>query len=410
MKLKAFMFKTLILFFLLTSAMADYSVDEKIGQMILVGFRGSSIDINHQVIKDITESKIGSVILFDYDVKLKSRKRNIKNKNQVKSLVKRLQRASSIPLLITVDQEGGLVQRLKQRHGFQKVLSPQAIGKRNDLSFTYRESRKLAKDLYSVGINLNFAPSADVNTNTNNPVIGRLQRSYSSNPETVSHNVEAFIKSHHDLGIATTIKHFPGHGSSRGDSHKGFVDVTETWKEQELKPFIDMINKKHVDVLMSAHIFNGSIDPYYPGTLSKKTLQDLLRNELSYDGVIISDDMNMSAITDHYGFKKAIELSLNAGVDILLFGNNLVYEKEVAQKVQRTVKELLSENKVSIDQINRSFNRVMKLKEKMKLIKKFSPVAVSNITREVANSKTVLDKDTMKANYEIFKKIKQKEN
>ncbi|ATH08561.1 glycoside hydrolase family 3 [Halobacteriovorax marinus] len=404
------MLKILSILLLINSSWADYSLDEKIGQMILVGFRGSEVDANHQIIEDIHKYKIGSVILFDYDVTLESRKRNIIDRKQVKDLTKRIQRESEIPLLITVDQEGGLVQRLKQRHGFNKVLSPEKVGKRNNLNFTYKESKKLAQDLESVGINLNFAPSADVNTNPDNPVIGKIERSYSSDPLKVSNHVAAFIKSHHDLNIGTTIKHFPGHGSSRGDSHKGFVDVTDTWSEIELIPFKNMINQGNVDILMSAHIFNGSLDPYYPGTLSKSILDDLLRTELKYDGVIISDDMNMSAITDHYGFERAIELAINAGIDILLYGNNLVYDKEIAKRVHTTIKKLLNEERISIDQINKSFNRVMNLKKKLKVIDKFKSVASTKESiRKIANKTSILDSKERDEKREIFKKIKKME-
>ena len=403
--------RLLVSFFIFIGSIhADYSLDEKIGQMILVGFRGSEVNANHQVIEDIQKSKIGSIILFDYDVKLKSRKRNVIDKKQLIDLTKTVQRESEIPLLITVDQEGGLVQRLKQRHGFQKVLSPEKIGERNDLGFTYKESRKLAKDLSSVGINLNFAPSADVNTNRKNPVIGKIERSYSTDPNKVSQHVNAFINSHHSLDVATTIKHFPGHGSSKGDSHKGFVDVTETWNELELIPFTDMIGKGQVDILMSAHIFNGALDPYYPATLSKNVLQNLLRGELNYDGVIISDDMNMSAITDHYGFERAIELAINAGVDILLFGNNLVYDEKVASKVHKTIRNLLEEGRINLNQINTSFNRIMNLKKKMKLIKKFDIANVSRVDRNIANKKSVLDPEQRRINHQLFKKIKRMEN
>jgi len=404
------MLKILSILLLINSSWADYSLDEKIGQMILVGFRGGEVDANHQIIEDIHKYKIGSVILFDYDVTLESRKRNIIDRKQVKDLTKRIQRESEIPLLITVDQEGGLVQRLKQRHGFNKVLSPEKVGKRNNLNFTYKESKKLAQDLESVGINLNFAPSADVNTNPDNPVIGKIERSYSSDPLKVSNHVAAFIKSHHDLNIGTTIKHFPGHGSSRGDSHKGFVDVTDTWSEIELIPFKNMINQGNVDILMSAHIFNGSLDPYYPGTLSKSILDDLLRTELKYDGVIISDDMNMSAITDHYGFERAIELAINAGIDILLYGNNLVYDKEIAKRVHTTIKKLLNEERISIDQINKSFNRVMNLKKKLKVIDKFKSVASTKESiRKIANKTSILDSKERDEKREIFKKIKKME-
>ena len=364
------MLKYFIVFILIfnLNSFAEVTLKQKIGQMILVGFRGDTVNSQAQIKKDIEESFIGSVILFDYDVALKSRSRNIKNVNQVRELNAKLQSLSKIPLLITVDQEGGLVQRLKNRHGFSKVLSPQEVGDRNSPSFTYKESLKLAKDLKMVGVNLNFSPSADVNTNPKNPVIGKIKRSYSSDPHKVSTHIREFIKSHHDLNIATTLKHFPGHGSSKSDSHKGFVDVTDTWIELELIPFQDMINENRVDILMTAHIFNGALDPYYPGTLSHNVITKLLREEMSYTGVVISDDMNMNAISKHFGFKRSIELAINAGVDILLYGNNLIYEKEIAKKVSLTILELINEKKVTLKQVNNSYNRIMTLKSKMKLL------------------------------------------
>ncbi len=382
-------------------------MDEKIGQMILVGFRGSEIQPNHQVLKDIADYKIGSVILFDYDVKKRSKKRNIISPSQVSKLTSSLQTHSKVPLLITVDQEGGLVQRLKKRHGFAKVMAPGDVGKKDDASFTYKESQKLARDLKSVGINLNFSPSADVNTNPMNPVIGKIKRSYSKNPEKVAMHIREFIRSHRDLSIGTTIKHFPGHGSSKSDSHKGFVDVTETWDELELIPFKSMIDEGNVDIIMSAHIFNGGLDPLYPGTLSKIVITDLLRGHMNYRGVIISDDMNMSAITDHYGFKRSIELSINAGIDILLYGNNLIYEKNIARKVHGAIKELIQEGKVTENQINESFNRIMNLKKKLKLINKFKMTSTTKSTRSIAGQSNVLDAEKIKKNKEIFIKIKQ---
>lgn len=399
------MLKYLLVFILSFSSFAEVTLKEKIGQMILVGFRGDTVKESDQIIKDIKESFVGSVILFDYDVKLKSRKRNIIGVKQLLKLNSKLQSSSKTPLLITVDQEGGLVQRLKKRHGFSKVLSPKEVGIKDSTHFTYNESAKLAKDLKSVGINLNFSPSADVDTNPNNPVIGKIKRSYSSDPSKVSMHIREFIKSHHDLHIATTLKHFPGHGSSKSDSHKGFVDVTDTWQELELIPFQDMIMEKRVDILMTAHIFNGALDPHYPGTLSHNIITRLLREEMSYDGVVISDDMNMNAISKHFGFKRSIELAINAGVDILLYGNNLIYEKEIAKKVSMAIQSLIREKKVSIEQINKSYNRIMALKKKIKIVQfvEFQKVPSS---RNIASSKKFLNKEILKKNKEIFKKLK----
>jgi len=399
-----------LIVFLLSFNALSVELREKIGQMLLVGFRGYELDKNHPLSQKLKKGHIGSVILFDYDVVKKSRKRNIESPKQVKKLNRQIQSYSKIPVLITVDQEGGLVQRLKPRHGFDKYSSPQYLGSKSNTDQTFKEGLEMSKTLKKVGINLNFSPVADVNTNTKNPVIGKLKRSYSTSPETVANHVRAFLNSHKNNNIATTLKHFPGHGSSTADSHKGFVDVSETWSDIELIPFTKMINEKKADVIMSAHIFNGGLDPYYPGTLSKNTIQDLLREELGYDGVIISDDMNMGAIADHYGLENAIELAITAGIDILLFGNNLVYKKDIAEKSLSIIENLVKSGKISMDRINESYNRVMTLKVKMGLIKDFEEQPIKNkIKRDVANTKhasKITERDSYKKNLKIFRKLK----
>ncbi len=366
---------TNILLFTFLLPITSHALDlrERIGQMLLVGFRGMELPKKHPLAKKLKMGHVGSVILFDYDVVKKSRKRNISSMSQVRKLNKQIQSYSKVPVLITVDQEGGLVQRLKPRHGFKRFSAPQTLGNKGDTQQTYNEAVLMAKSLKDVGVNLNFSPVADVNTNIKNPVIGKLKRSYSTSANVVTNHVRAFLEGHHKLNLATTLKHFPGHGSSTSDSHKGFVDVSETWSDIELGPFSKMIDEKKADVIMSAHIFNGGLDPYYPGTLSKATIDDLLRRELGHDGVIISDDMNMGAIADHYGFENAIELAINAGIDILLFGNNLVYKKHLAENAISIIEKLVNEGKISEQRINLSYNRVMNLKKKMGLIKDFNP-------------------------------------
>lgn len=388
----------------------EYSLDEKIGQMILVGFRGLDIKDSKQIKRDIKKYHVGSIILFDYDMEKKSRTRNIKSKSQVKKLTAELQNLSDIPLLITVDQEGGLVQRLKPRHGFKSHPSPMDVGKKDDLQYTYDVSLDLAKELNEVGINLNFAPSVDVNTNPNNPVIGKIKRSYSANPEKVSEHAGEFIKAHHAADVMTTIKHFPGHGSSTKDSHLNFVDVTNTWDEKELIPFARLTSD--TDVIMTAHIFHGGIDPYFPATLSERAIHDLLRGELGYRGVIISDDMNMNAISKHYGLEEAVVRAITAGVDILLFGNNLIYDGKIVSKVQKIIKRAIDEGVLTEQRIDESFERIMALKqERLNVALGFKQ---SGNSRSMASTtikkvkKRFLGRKWYRKNLETFKKIKQK--
>jgi len=363
---KVFNFVIIFLFFLNTSNAqnSEITLEEKIGQMIMIGFRGYDIHFYNQIAKDIKNKKIGGVILFDYDIQEKQYKRNIKNPKQLHKLTKKLQKFSKTPLFIAVDQEGGRVNRLKYKYGFPKTISPQKLGEKNNLEFTYNQADKISFILGLEGINLNFAPVVDVNVNPSNPVIGKLGRSFSKNPYTVYRHSKQFIKAHNNNNILTAIKHFPGHGSSKQDSHLGFVDITNTWSYNELIPYKQLIQDDLINVIMTAHVFNKKLDDKYPATLSFSVITELLRDGLKYNGVIISDDMQMKAIANNYGLEEAIVKSINAGVDILLFGNNLKYDPEIAQKIHNIIFKKIKSGEISEDRINESYERIMKLKEK----------------------------------------------
>lgn len=343
--------------------LSQMSLDEKIGQLILIGFRGQTLNESESILFDILKVKVGSVILFDYDAELKKRQRNIKNPAQLKKLSNDLQGISDIPLFISIDEEGGLVSRLKSRYGFSTKKSAEELGK-GKAKKTYQQARKLAKELYENGINLNFAPVVDVNVNPTNPVIGGVRRSFSEDEDIVTLHASAFIKGQRDENVLSVLKHFPGHGSSDADSHLGMVDVTRSWEERELTPYSRLIRSGEVDFIMSAHVYQRDLDPDYPATLSQKILTGILRNKMSFKGVIISDDMNMGAIKDHFGQEEAIELALQAGVDILLFGNNIHYDKMTALKVKNTILGLIKNKKISVQQIHEKAKRVLELKEK----------------------------------------------
>jgi beta-N-acetylhexosaminidase len=194
------------------------SLDFKIGQMLLVGFRGLSVSDTSAIVRDICERHIGAVILFDYDVPSKTALRNIQSPSQVAALCQSLQHFSrmhsSLPLLIAIDQEGGKVSRLKERYGFTPTVSQAYLGTLNQLDSTRFYARKTAEQLAALGINLNFAPCVDVNLNPQNPIIGAKERSFSSDPAIVTQHALAVIEEHRQRNILTAIKHFPGHGSS----------------------------------------------------------------------------------------------------------------------------------------------------------------------------------------------------
>ncbi|UUX92628.1 glycoside hydrolase family 3 protein [Methanoplanus endosymbiosus] len=341
------------------------TIEEKIGQMLMIGFRGYTADNDSQIADDIRKGRIGGVILFDQDVALGTDERNIRSPEQVRTLNSQFQGyAEEIPLFIAVDQEGGKICRLKEKYGFPATVSAEYLGTENNETLTRNAGKNLAGMLKKNGFNMNFAPVVDLNVNHNSPAIGRLNRSFSADPEVVTDNAGWIIEEHRKSGIITAIKHFPGHGSAMADSHLGFTDVTGTWSEEELIPYQNLIEEDLPDMIMTAHIYNRNLDPDYPATLSEKTVSGILRNKLGYEGVIITDAMDMGAITDSYGLRDALKLSINAGCDIFLFANNIVYDENIAEKSVSIVKELVEESEIPEERINESYDRIIGLKRK----------------------------------------------
>ena len=338
----------------------------KAGQMLMVGFRGLEVDGRSSILHDIGNRNIGGVILFDYDVPSDSPVRNIRSPQQVKTLITDLQKAAAIPLFIAIDQEGGRVCRLKEAFGFPPSVSAQHLGSLDNIKTTKKYADMTARMLADLGINLNFAPVVDLNTNPDNPVIGRLERSFSADPSVVTRHARTVIDSLHRYGVLSAIKHFPGHGSSRSDSHRGFVDITDTWSAKELKPFRNIVQSGRCDMVMTAHIFNGTLDPVWPATLSTGIITGILREDMGYEGVVVSDDMQMRAIRECYELETAIEKAILAGVDILLFANNSVFEENIASRAIAIIEKLVQEGKIPVRRIDESCARIQKLKEKLR--------------------------------------------
>jgi beta-N-acetylhexosaminidase len=343
------------------------TLDEKIGSMLMVGFMGTSAPKNSQICKDIRKYNLAGVILFDVNPVNHKEAKNIANKNQVARLTEDLQKCSKDGrLLISVDQEGGKVQRLKTKYGFYGKF-PKA---KDVIGLSDGEVRQhynhMGAELISVGINYNLAPDVDLAINRKNHVIYRLGRSFGADPKQVVHYASIFMESMHNNGVLTALKHFPGHGSSLGDTHKGFVDVTKLWKWKELKPY-KMLAKSHtIDSVMVAHVFNRNLDSKYPATLSKKIVTDLLRKKFEFDGVVITDDLQMGAINHKYGLRNTLKLAINAGDDILLFGNQLSVKSMVKTRtLVNTIKKLLKSGEVKISDIEASNRRVEFLKNKL---------------------------------------------
>lgn len=336
---------------------------KRLGQMILIGFRGTELTSSDSVYRDLKERNIAGVVLFGRDVLTGDQNRNIENPTQLLQLSSDIIGNASTAPIIAVDQEGGLVSRLKESKGFPKSVSAEYLGDLDNEDSTRYYARVMAQEFMVVGTNTNFAPVVDVNTNPNNPVIGKLKRSFSSNPEKVAEHAGYVIDEYSKEGVLSVLKHFPGHGSSTTDSHLGFTDVTDTWHKKELIPYKKLFAEKEIHAVMTAHIFNANIDSVWPATLSDKTINGLLRDSLGFEGVVFSDDMQMDAIREEYGLETAIQQAINAGVDILIFGNNLAYDPDIAEKAVDIIQKLLREGKIKKETVEQSLARIEKLKK-----------------------------------------------
>jgi beta-N-acetylhexosaminidase len=343
------------------------SLSIKIGQMILIGFPGTQPD--SLVLREIRAGKVGTIILFEknvpgYSLKGPSTLRT-SSFASLKKTIWTYQSAAPIPLLVAIDQEGGKVNRLKEKYGFPRSITAQDMGRATSLDSVRFYAEATAATLAGLGINLNFAPVVDLGVNKENTVIYKVGRAYSSNPDSVALLANEFILQHRKYHVLTTLKHFPGHGSSLADTHYGVADVTNTWTPAELLPYERLLNGGAVDAVMSAHIVNRKLDPNgYPGTLSKRILDSLLRKQLHFNGVVFSDDMQMFAIEKQYGIEESIRLSVNAGVDILCFSNNITGSQErTVDKVHNIIRGLVENGQIKMERIDEAYRRIMTLKK-----------------------------------------------
>jgi beta-N-acetylhexosaminidase len=339
--------------FALTDAAIDELVDrmtaeQKVGQLLIVGFEGKTV--NKTVKAHISQRFVGGVILFD---------RNIQSPRQVARLTNELQQLAretphQIPLLIGTDQEGGGIIRMKK--GATVLPGNMALGATGSTELAERAGKITATELAAVGMNLNFAPVMDVNSNPHNPVIGR--RSFGESPELVSRLGAAYIQGLQRHGVLATAKHFPGHGDTTVDSHTDLPTVNhklERIHAVELKPFRAAIDAG-VAAIMTAHIRYTTLDASCPATLSPKVLTQLLRDELKFDGIIITDDMAMKAIDARYPAGEAAVLAVEAGADMILTPGLLAKQRQVYNALLSAVKS----GKIPEARLNQSVRRILK--------------------------------------------------
>jgi len=333
------------------SALNEPPLEKMIGKMIMTGFRG--YEVPQELKEQIRDGKVGGVLILGY---------NVESLPQVIKLTSDIKKAAgNSPVLIAIDQEGGKVARLKASKGFEDFPSAKEMASSRTTEEAYAYYLRMAAKLMYCGINLNLAPVVDLDIHTDSPAIGKLERSFSSDPATVKEYAEQFILAHKKHGILTCLKHFPGHGSAGDDSHLGITDITKTWSRKELEPYSYFIEKGLADLVMPGHLFNSGIDTTYPASLSKATVQGILREELKYNGVVITDDLQMKAISGPYGLTDTAVAAVNSGSDILLFANYHNYDPDIADKAKKTIITAVADGRIAEEKIKEAFGRISKL-------------------------------------------------
>lgn len=341
----------ILLFVLFLFCQNVYSVDldEMIGQKILIGFN-KKLEYN-KVIKQAKKGKITGVIFFE---------RDIKNPFDLLDKTNKLKNISKYPLLISIDQEGGYVQRMNKRNGFTNYKTSLELAKGNPKS-AYFQYKSMADELKFYGFNMNYVPCVDLIIDENS-IINKKERGYSKDPNVVVDYAREGIKAFYERKIITSLKHFPGHGSALGDTHKGFVDVTDTWNDEELIPYEKLSNENNLQTVMVAHVFNKNIDEKYPASLSKNTIEILRKY---FNGVVITDDLDMGAIKDNYSLEEIVINAINSDVDILLFSN--FNDNVSVDKIHKIIKNAIKNGQIKEEQIVKSYERIIKLKQALYL-------------------------------------------
>jgi beta-N-acetylhexosaminidase len=291
---------------------------------------------------------------------------NIESLAQVRAMNQTFRAARPwLPPLIALDQEGGQIRRLTEAVGFAEIPSAHSIGQ-GSVANALAVYGDLAERLAALGFNVNFGPVVDLDLNPDNPIIARYERSFGVDPVRVVQMAEAFVEAHRAAGMGTSLKHFPGHGSSTGDTHDGFVDVTDVWQDVELEPYREMIGNGLADMVMVAHIFNADVangsDVQLPASLSPEWIEGVLRSDLGFEGVVISDDMEMGAVREQFDLRETVVRAVMAGNDIVLFSNTAEYDPELGATVHAVLVEEARADPAFAARIAESYQRILAYK------------------------------------------------
>jgi beta-N-acetylhexosaminidase len=331
-----------------------------IGQMLVVGFPGAAVSEAWpaRAIRWVEEGKIGGVLLLGH---------NVISPGQLKMLTSRLSEAgASIRPLIAVDQEGGAVQRLTREKGFRGLASAGEIARTADPIAALTIYARQADELAANGINVNLGPVVDLAVGTWNPVIGGLDRTYGALPDAILPYANAFIDAHRQKGVLIAAKHFPGHGSSAQDPHLTSVNVSNRWTSVELRPFMRLAKSDRTSMIMVGHlILDGFSDGKRPTSLSHQAVTERLRKGLGFEGLIVTDDLEMGAISDEFSLEEAFVLAVAAGNDVVVYANKRNPDPDLADKAIDAIVRAVSGGRIPRSQIEQSYRRILSAKSSL---------------------------------------------
>lgn len=338
---------------------------EMAGQMIVVGFQGD--DANdpwpRELAAMIARGELGGVMYL---------RSNVASQAAVRAMNRQFLDAApapALPPLIALDQEGGQIERLTAAIGFEEIPSAAWVGEHLGSDQAERVYAGMARALADLGFNLNLAPVVDLNANPANPIIARYGRAFSADAGVVTELARALIAGHHSQGVLTALKHFPGHGSSNSDTHEGFVDISATWHENELVPFAALIEGGAADMVMVGHLAHRDFAEggvRLPASLSARAIGGLLRDRLGFDGVVISDDLEMGAIRANFGRREAVIRAVNAGTDLLLFSNTAEPSLALPGEILDILVTEAARDPAFRARIEQSYARIVALKSRLK--------------------------------------------
>lgn len=334
------------------------SVETMAGAMIMTGFSGTRAPAS--VRRAVAEGRLGGIILFDRGLKVEEKTYNIESASQLRRMIAELQAAAPHTLLVAVDQEGGRVRRLKKERGFFPLPSAAAMGSM-DTDEVRRLGLRAGREMAALGINVDLAPVVDVRRSKRSPGLGDADRLFGSDASAVARKALAFADGLYEAGVIPALKHFPGLGSASSDSHKDLPDVTRHWSEEELLPYKEAFRRGWKGMVLVGHVYHRGLDGELPSSLSAFVIEGLLRRRMGWDGVVISDDLQMGAVTGRT-LEERVLLALNAGNDILLFGNHLDYDPELHNRIFQAVMDLVHRGKVSRERLETSWRRIERMK------------------------------------------------